>query len=114
MRPGSVDGDLGGEREGHPVVDLAELLDLAVVTGLLMHELVAGKAEDDQALVAVLLVERLQPVVLRGEPAPAGRVDDQDGFAREVAQLHLLAVIVGEREVVERLRISHDPIVHRC
>jgi len=46
-----------------------------------MCELVAREAEDDQPLVFVLLVESFQPVVLRGETALGGGVDNHEDLA---------------------------------
>ena len=88
---GAVDVDLGEHREGDAVVDLAELLDLGLGAGLLAPELVAGEAEDDEALVAQLLVERLQPLVLGREAARAGGVDDEDDLAGVLGEVALLA-----------------------
>lgn len=66
------------------MVDLAEALDLVVRAGLLPAKLVAGEAEDDEALVLELLVELLEPGVLRGEAALGGGVDDEGYFAAEL------------------------------
>lgn len=41
-------------------------------------ETYAGKANNDEALVLVLLVKLLKAAVLAGEAAVAGRVDDED------------------------------------
>ena len=66
-----------GERD--PVVGQAEGLDGVVVAGVLLHELVAGEAQDDE-LVRVggfdFLVEGLEAFELGGEAAFGGRVDD--------------------------------------
>lgn len=69
VRGVAVDVGLGHEGEGDAVVELAELRDLLVVLGLLPAELVAREAEDDEALLLVLVVQRLQALVLRREPA---------------------------------------------
>lgn len=63
------------------MVDLAKALNLVVGAGLLAAKLVAREAEDDEALVLVLLVELFEAGVLRGEAALGGGVDDQGGFA---------------------------------
>lgn len=72
--------------EGDTVVDLAELLDRVVVAGVLLHELVAGEAEDDEA-VGVRggngFVEGFEGGKLRREAAFAGGVDDEDDFTFE-------------------------------
>lgn len=77
---------LAQDRERNPVVGQAERLDGVVVAGVLLHELVAGEAEDDE-VVRVLrldfLVELLQPLELRREAAFRGRVDYEDDFVLE-------------------------------
>jgi hypothetical protein len=74
-----LDVDLAHDGEGDAVVDLAELLDIVIGAGLLVAELVAGEAENDE-VVWVLLVDGLPQLlkagVLRGEAALGGRVDD--------------------------------------
>src|SRR5699024_3370336 len=98
-------------REGDAVVDLAELGDLRRGAGLLVHELVAGEAEHPQPPVAVALVQRLQPGVLRREPAPAGRVDHQDHGAEVLRERLGAARDGGGGEVGES---RHVPIVARA
>ena len=86
----AVDVDLGEQRKRDAVVDLAERLDLLLAAGLLRAELVAGKAEDLEPLAVQLLVERLEPLVLRRESALARRVDDQQRLALVLRSLTLL------------------------
>lgn len=72
--------------EGNAVVAQAEGLDGVVVAGVLLHELVAGEAEDDEAVPVLrpdLLVQLLQRFELRREAALGGRVDYQDDFVLE-------------------------------
>ena len=54
MRAGAVDFDLREQRERDVVVERAELLDLGLVAGLLMAELVARKTEHGEPGFAVL------------------------------------------------------------
>src|SRR5690606_14238733 len=96
-----VDVDLGEHRERHPVVALAELRDLLLVAGLLVAELVAREAEDDQALLAIGVLQLLQALVLRGEPALAGGVDDQHHLAGVRREVGVGAVDRGGVEVAE-------------
>lgn len=105
----AVDVDLRRERERHPVLDLAKFLDLIVIARLLVGELVAGEADDDEAFGSELGVDLLQTPILRGEAALARSVHDQHRLASELLQGHLLTGIRGETEVVDR--IPHTPIV---
>src|SRR5436190_1318961 len=82
----------------------APLVASASVTAAI-HSLIASppvvvhrKAEHHEAAVAVLAVERFQPVVLRRVAALAGRVDDQQHLARVVAQ--------RLRALIERLHLA--------
>src|SRR5688500_6894546 len=52
VRAVAVDVDLGEHREVNVVGERAEVLDLGFVAGLLMAELVAGKAKHHQAAIA--------------------------------------------------------------
>ena len=96
----TVDVDFLHQGEGHAVVEAAELGDLLVGAGLLMCELVAREAEDDQPLVFVLLVESFQPVVLRGETALGGGVDNHEDLAAVLRHFHLCALVVLGFEIV--------------
>src|SRR5690625_6039682 len=73
----SVDLDLREHREVDTEVDRAELGDLGLAAGLLMHELVAGETHHHQALIVELLVQLLQALVLRRESALARGVEHQ-------------------------------------
>ena len=66
------------------MINLAKALDLLLTSRLLPAKLVAREAEDDEALVLVLLVELLEAGVLRGEAAFGGGVDDEGHFAFEL------------------------------
>lgn len=46
----SVDFNFGEDRKGHPVIELAEFLDLFICTWLLVTELVTGKSQDFKPL----------------------------------------------------------------
>lgn len=85
----AVDVRLAQHRERHPVVAQAEALDGVVVAGVLLHELVAGEAQDDEAVRVLgldLLVELLETFKLRREAAFGGGVDDQDDFVLEAGE----------------------------
>lgn len=78
---------------------MAEVLDLVVCAGVLLHELVAGKAEELE-LVGVRflegLVEGFEGGELRGEAAFGGSVDDEDYAAAEGGEGEGLAFFWGE------------------
>lgn len=104
-RVGAVAVDLGllHDGEADAVVDLAEALNLLVGPGLLAAELVAGEAEDDKVIRVLLLEvgpELLQALVLRGEAALGGSVDDEDDLALVVGQGNLLAALCGDVSIV--------------
>ncbi|KGQ20443.1 hypothetical protein LF41_980 [Lysobacter dokdonensis DS-58] len=99
MGIGAVDVDFREQGEIDVVGERAEVLDLGLVTGFLVAELVAREPEDHQALVAIVLPEFFQARVLRREPALGGDVDDQQHLARVVGERTLLAVDVGGGEI---------------
>jgi hypothetical protein len=72
---------LAVHRKLHAEVGGAEAGDLGIAARLLAGEVVGREAEHHQALVAVLLVELLQPFVLLGEAALGGHVDHQQHLA---------------------------------
>lgn len=98
----SIDIDPGGQRETHPVIKLAEGLDLLRIARFLVAELVAGKADHHQALFAVTLPQCLQPGVLRGEATTAGHIDQQQDLPPLLFQLLDAAVDVGPGVLPDR------------
>ena len=58
-------------------VELAELMDALVGTWGLLTDLVAGEVENLKALGVIFLIKLLQFVVLRGEAALCGCVDNE-------------------------------------
>ena len=89
VRVVAVDLNFRKQREIDAVIHIAERLDFVVVAGLLVAELIAREAENFEAAVVVSGVELLQSLVLRGEAALAGGVDDEQD----------LAFVGGERTV---------------
>src|SRR5262249_30426305 len=77
----AVDVDLLHHREGDAVGRAAEGLDLLGGAGLLVTELVAREADHLEAARLVLLLERLEGGVLRGEAALGGDVHEQERLA---------------------------------
>ena len=108
MRIHAVHVDLCEHREGDTVVPGAELLDLCFAARLLLPELITGETEDHETPVHEFVVERLQPLVLRREPALARDIDDEQRLATVVGHLLRLAVDGDEVDVVEvhRFRMS--------
>lgn len=84
IRVVTVDFGLAHDRERHTVVDLAKRLDVGVRAWFLPAELVAWEAEDREVFAVgglELLVQLLQTVILRGEAALGGSVDNKNDFA---------------------------------
>jgi hypothetical protein len=108
VRIQAVHFDLCEHREGDAVVPGAELLDLCFAARLLMPELITGETEHHEIPVLEFVVERLQPLVLRREPALARDIDDEQRLATVVVHLLRHAVDGDEVDVVEvhRFRIS--------
>ena len=100
MCVGAVDLDLCHKGEGDAVVEAAELGDLLVGAGLLVRELVAGEADDDQSLLLILLIKGLQAIVLRGEAALGCGVDNHKDLAFVLGEVHLCALVVQGFEFI--------------
>ena len=64
----------------------AELLDFAKGTGFLGAEVVAGEAQDGQALGAICVLQGLQARVLARKAAAAGHIHDQQHLAGPLAK----------------------------
>ena len=67
-----------------------------------MTELVAGKTEDFEAAVLIALIEFLQALVLRGETAFAGGIDDQEHPACKMLERGVFARKRPGAEIVDR------------
>src|SRR5713226_7238955 len=81
-----VDVDLGEQRERDPVVHRAELTDLLRRAGLLLAELVAREPSHGEPALGELVVEPLQALVLRCQPALGCHIDDEYRRAGEIAE----------------------------
>ena len=86
IRIAALDRDLGEDREVHTIGQPAEILDLGIRARLLPGEIVGREAEHDQAAIAIVAVERLEPVILRRQPAFGRDIDDQKHLASIVAK----------------------------
>ena len=78
-------------------------LDLGVGAGLLGAEVVGGKAADDEAGVLEAGVELFEGVVLRGEAALGGDVDDEEDLAAVVGEGGAFAGDAVDGDVVEEV-----------
>src|SRR5262245_20006947 len=101
MPAGAIHLELRRERKGYAETAGAELDDLALVAGLLRAELVAGKTDDREALARELLVELLEPGVLRRVAAAARDVDGQHDLAAQRSEQVGRAVDPGHTVVEE-------------
>src|SRR5262245_44755643 len=77
----AVDVNFVEEGKGHAVFGGTEGLDFLVRAGFLAIELVAGERKNGEPLSFVLFLEVLEGLVLRGQPALGGDVDDQEDLA---------------------------------
>ncbi len=103
LRP--VDLQLGAQREAHPVVEAAELLDFLFTAWLLAGKLVAWQAKHVEAPFLENLVEVLQGLVLRRETTLGGNVDHQHHLALERCEGQLPAV---QRVQFQVVKCTHD------
>ena len=83
MSTGPVDFDFSKQWKRDIIRKPAKLFDLTRISRLLMAELVAGKAKDVEAAVAVLAVQSFQSGILRREAAAAGDVHNEENGAAE-------------------------------
>ena len=92
----TVDLDLAKHGKADTVVQLAEFHDLVVAARVLLAKLVAGKAQNLQTLVLVLLVHFLEPGELWRETALGRSVDNQQYFAFVVGEGFFLPPVVWQ------------------
>src|SRR5689334_22699136 len=102
MCTGAVDIDLGEHRELHAEGGAAETLNLLVAARFLPAKLIARKAKHRESLRAVLLMQRLQPIVLRRKPALARHVDDEQDLPLVRRKSGLLPIRGLDGDVVQR------------
>lgn len=104
-----------GHREVDPEIHLAELPDLLGAARLLPAEIVRRHAQHDEAAVAVLVPQRLQPLILRRETAARGGVHHQHRTAAILVERQRPALDGLEAEIeaisgrgLGRCRLRHD------
>ena len=88
----TIDVHLRGKGEVNPVVRATELLDGRVVARLLIRELVARETNDHEAAVAELGMNRLQALVLGGQPTLACGINNKYFFAFYIKIANFLLV----------------------
>src|SRR5271168_5000255 len=79
-----------------------------------MPELIAGKGQYFEPARFELVVESLQALVLRREPAFRGDIDHQQHLAAVVSEVALLARGQPSTEIVDRHPVSFSTAAHRA
>ena len=97
---GAGDGDLLEHGEVDAEVGGAEFLNFLVGAGFLGAEVVGGEAEDDEASIFEAGVEGFEGLVLWGEAALRGYVDDEENFAAVVGESEVFASDAVYRNVI--------------
>jgi hypothetical protein len=101
-------------REGDVIGGGGELEDLGVGAGFLPGELVAREPENAETLRLVVLMERTQTCVLRGEASSAGDVDDEQYLVTEIPEFDIVTDDRLHGQVVEmRHGIDRIALVER-
>ena len=98
---GAFDGEFVKDGEADVVFGGAEFFDLFIGAGFLAAEVVAGKAEDGEAVFFEFLVQGLELFVLLGIAALGGDIDDEHDFAFVGLQAGVLAIDVFERDLIQ-------------
>ena len=87
-------------------------MDFVVGAGGLPFELIAGNVDDFEALVVEVGIHLFYGLVMRSETAAGRGVHDEHHLALEVCERDLVALAVGEGEIVDG---CHDePPFFRC
>ena len=76
-------------------------MDFVVGAGSLALELVAGNVDDFETLVVEIGIHLFDRLVMRGEAAAGRGVHDEHHLALEVCERDLVALAVGEGEIVD-------------
>lgn len=98
------DARLLEHRELDAVGQPAEFRDFVIAARFLRTEIVRWKAEDDQAAVPILAVQRLEPFVLMRVPAKARSIHDQKHLAPVLAQRFGLTGLQAIELTIEQRR----------
>ena len=98
---GPVTGILENMGKSTPKLVRQKVCDLFVGAGLLGAEVVGRKAADDEAGIFETGIELFEGVVLRGQTALRGYVDDEQDFAAVVGERGGFAGDVLDGNVIE-------------
>src|SRR6266545_4417925 len=99
---GTLDVQLGKQREGHVVFLRTKLLYLPGCARFLRAKIVARKTQHREAFGFVFAVNGFQRLILRRQTAMRRHVDDQQHFPLVLLQRRVLVVDVFQRNLVER------------
>jgi hypothetical protein len=100
VRIPAVDVNLGHDRERNVVRQRTKIPDFIGIPRLLIHKLIAGKAEYVQPSVLVVIVKFLQSFILRRKTALTGRVDNQQNLAFDLIQVIIFVFCGFNLEIV--------------
>src|SRR5665213_2320942 len=98
-----VDLDFIEEGKGYVVLGGTESFDIGVGSGFLFPELVAGKAQNHESLVLILLIKFFQSSVLRSMTAFAANIHDKQNLAFVFGQRNRFTVDVFHLERINRV-----------
>ncbi len=97
----AFDDDFIEQGEADAVFGGAELLDFLIAARFLTAKVVAGEAEDGEAVVREGLVQCLQFRVLLGVAALGGHIDDEHHFAFIGLEVGFFAFDILERDFIK-------------
>src|ERR1700756_2296910 len=106
---GTVHLELGAQREAHVVGAAAEGGDLRLAPRLLPGKLIAGEADHGEVLVPQLLLQLLEPGILRSQAAAARHIHRQRHLAAQRPQQITVAVDPRDCNVVKAAHGSALP-----
>ena len=92
MFVGTLHADLAEQWKRQAVLGVAKIFDLCIRSRLLLPEVVRGECQDLKALLPILFIYLFEVGILRRIAAEAGRVDQQQSLAAELAQGNRLPI----------------------
>lgn len=106
MSIGAIHLNLGKHGKRDMIPGLAKRQDLFVGTGVLAFELITGKSQNLKSFLAIFVVQRFQSCELRGKPALAGGIDDEEHLASIVGQGLVFSGNALTGHVVNRIHVA--------